>query len=302
MMRPWYLALVIVIAATLATVADRPAAGARERDDTLRVATFNIHKGADGEDRYDLQRTVEAIATLDADLVGLQEVLRNHAQFNCDDQPAVIAEGLSRITKRRWSYVFERGWITSNRECLDRGRGDGVETEGLAFFAPEPIVASDHVRLIESRIGLMAKVASWPDVPVVVTHLAASRRNQAHRAAQVERLLPWTRKQGPGIVVGDLNARPEAPELAPLLVHYRDAWVQAMEEGGTRGVETGSTRPGGRARIDYVLYDEAAGLALESVEIRDTSTGDGLGEVSDHRPVIATFRRTRAVQSSSAAR
>jgi endonuclease/exonuclease/phosphatase family metal-dependent hydrolase len=140
-----------------------------------------------------------------------------------------------------------------------------------------------------------------PDVPVVVTHLAASRRNQSQRAQQVEELLPWARQRGPGILIGDLNARADAPELAPLLSRYRDAWRDAAASGLATGVTDGSTRPGGQSRIDFILYDPASGLELESVEIRDTSA-EGLGEVSDHRPVIATFRRARATQSSSNAR
>jgi endonuclease/exonuclease/phosphatase family metal-dependent hydrolase len=300
-MRPLYFALVVLLAFAISGLSDRPASGARRSGSTFRVATFNIHKGADRSNRYDLQRTIQAIASLDADLVGLQEVLRNHPQFRCDDQAALIAEGLRRLTNRRWSYVFERSWITEDRECLERGWGDDVATEGLALFAPERIAASDRVRLHESRIGLLARVTPMPDVPVVVTHLAASRRNQSQRAQQVEELLPWARQRGPGILIGDLNARADAPELAPLLSRYRDAWRDAAASGLATGVTDGSTRPGGQSRIDFILYDPASGLELESVEIRDTSA-EGLGEVSDHRPVIATFRRARATQSSSNAR
>src|SRR2546423_2143812 len=73
---------------------------------TFRVATFNIHKGADRGNHYDLQRTIEAIARLDADIVGVQEAMQNHPDFNCDDQPSLIAAGLRKRTRRPWTHPF----------------------------------------------------------------------------------------------------------------------------------------------------------------------------------------------------
>ena len=154
---------------------------ARGADRDFRVATFNIYKGADVRSRYNLSGTIEAIASLDADVVGLQEVLRNHPYFNCDDQPTMIAEGLRRITGRAWHVVFQGGWFGPNRECMDRRRGDNVETEGLAFVTPHRILESQHVRLPEHRIGLMIRLESMPAVPLIVTHLASTPRSHARR-------------------------------------------------------------------------------------------------------------------------
>jgi endonuclease/exonuclease/phosphatase family metal-dependent hydrolase len=258
---------------------------------TFRVATFNIHKGADRPGRYDLEQTIEAIRHLDANLVGVQEALRNHPAFNCDDQPALIAEGLRRRTGRPWTHAYAQSWVTEDRRCLERGQGDDVQTEGVAFFTPERIVDSGSVRLSEGRVGLVVRIASMPDVPVIVTHLAASRQNQAGRAREIAVLLPWAAGRGPGLLLGDLNAQPDAGELVPVMARYRDAWAEASAGGRTGGVASGSTRPGRRvSRIDYVLYAPDVELTLESVDIVDPSTLPGLGGVSDHFPVVATFR------------
>ena len=289
-----FLPLVLLIAGAVYSVSERSIASA-SNDRAFRVVTFNIYKGADNENRYDLHRTIEAIARFDADLVGVQEALRNHPQFNCDDQPALIVEGLRRVTGRRWSHAYARSWVTDNRDCIARRRGDDVATEGVAFFAPERIIATDHINLPESRVGLMARVASMPDVPVVVTHLAASRRNQLQRAIQLEALLPWAARQGPGILMGDFNARPDATEFEPVTARYRDSWLEASQRGLNKGVASGSTRPSFESRIDYVLYMANAPLVLESVEVINTAPSPGAVEVSDHRPVLATFRR-RAVR------
>jgi len=293
---------IVVPVALMGAAGQRPPVDFRPAP-TFRVATFNIHKGADRPGRYDLEQTIDLIAHLDADLVGVQETLRNHAGFSCDDQPALIPEGLRRRTGRPWTYVYAQSWVTEDRRCLTRGNGDDVETEGVAFFTPGRIVHSSRVRLSEGRVGLAVRVASMPDVPVIVTHLAASRQNQAGRSRELGKLLPWAARQGPGLLIGDLNARPGASELAPVLAQYRDAWADAAERGNARGVLSGSTRPGRRvSRIDYVFYAPKVDLTLESVEIVDPATLPGLGGVSDHFPVVATFRRPQpAAPTSSAA-
>jgi len=285
------LTLVFLVGAAVSSVAGRPAAAP---DGRFRVATFNVHKGADRGEHYDLLRTTRAIAGLEADLVGVQEVLRNHAGYLCDDQPALIEAGLERLTGRRWSHAYEGAWNTENLDCLRSGRGDGVETEGLALFAPERIIATRSIRLSEGRVGLAARLASIPEVSVAVTHLSASREGQAGRARELALLLPWAEKHRAGIVMGDFNAVPQAGELAPVFSRYRDAWSVAAEQGSTAGVPSGATRPGRRlSRIDYVFFDPNVALTLESVEVIDTSspTSPDTGEVSDHRPVVATFRR-----------
>ena len=288
-MRWLVLPLLMLSVAAASTVSGRPRAA--DDDGRLRVATFNIHKGADRQERYDLQRTIDAIARLDADVVGVQEVLRNHASFGCDDQPALIARGLRRLTGRAWHYVYERAWLTENDACLRGGRGRETEGEGLAIFARDRIVASRSLRLSEGRIGLAASIASIPGVSIVVTHLSAARADAAGRASEIARLLPWAQVFGQPILMGDFNATPDADELAAVRSRYADAWDVAAGRGATGGIDTGATRPGRRlARIDYVFFDPAVDLALESVEVVDTSTPE-YGEVSDHRPVVATFRR-----------
>ena len=93
--------------------------------------------------------------------------------------------------------------------------------------------------------------------------------------------------------MGDLNAQPDSVELAPVRARYRDAWADAAAHGHVTGVASGSTRPGRRlSRIDYVFYEPASSLILESAEVLDVSNLDGRGEVSDHFPVSATFRKS----------
>jgi endonuclease/exonuclease/phosphatase family metal-dependent hydrolase len=54
-------------------------------------------------------------------------------------------------------------------------------------------------------------------LPVVVTHLTNGVQNQAARTHEIGGLLRWAESLGPGILMGDFNATPEANELAPLI-------------------------------------------------------------------------------------
>ncbi len=281
-------ALFVSVATAVMTVAHQPFVP--ETRTTVRVATYNIHKGADRGNVYDLHRTIAAIAAFDADLVGLQEVMRNDAAFACDDQAARIADGLRTATGQPWTYVFVEGWTGESRECQRNGRGDGPAMEGVALFAPGRILAWRWVQLSTWRRGLAAWIAAMPRRPIVVAHLTANGENQPTREREVAALMPWARRLRAAIVMGDLNALPDASEMAPLQSAYRDAWPEAARHNRASGVVSGATRPGRRlARIDYVFYDPD-GLTLDAVDVVDTSASSGLTEVSDHRPVIATFR------------
>jgi len=184
---------------------------------------------------------------------------------------------------------------------MTKGRGSDVATEDLAFITASPILSSRSVRLSEGRVGLAVRVAAMPDVPVIVTHLAANRQNQQDRIRELAVLLPWAAQQGPGVLVGDLNAQPDAEELRPVMARYRDAWAEAAASGRAGGIASGSTRPGGRvSRIDYVLYDGGHVLTLDSAAVIDVTALSTSGEVSDHFPVVATFRTSTPASTHAA--
>jgi endonuclease/exonuclease/phosphatase family metal-dependent hydrolase len=263
----------------------RPSAG-RE----FRVMTLNAQAGVNSRGRYDLPRLADTIASISPSIVGLQELTRNHAVYNCDDQAALLAQRLRLITGRPWTYVYVQEWPTLKRECVDSGRGDGVETEGLALLAPEPLINVEHIALWNGRLGLAARVGSAPRVTVIVTHLASSAANLKDRIRQLATLLPWAELRGaPRMLIGDFNAEADAAELQPAMAQYRDAWADAKHAGGALGVSSGSTRPGKESRIDFVLYTPDQKMKLDSVEVIDTSSIPFGSEVSDHRPVVATF-------------
>jgi endonuclease/exonuclease/phosphatase family metal-dependent hydrolase len=250
--------------------------------------TFNIQHGINGAHKYDLSSAVDAIAKINPDLVGVQELTRNHATYNCDDQPARIADGLSARTGRTWHFVYQQEWFTYNRTCVDSGRGDGVETEGLGFFAPEPIAPPIWMQAWNGRIGLLMPIRRGRDVPVIVTHLAHGAQGHADRMRQLDMLLPWigAAGSGPRVFMGDFNFSPATPEYRRLRAEYRDAWEDAVAAGTARGSSDGITHK--NSRIDFIFYSPSDAIELLWVETVDTRSLFGT-EPSDHRPVVAAF-------------
>jgi endonuclease/exonuclease/phosphatase family metal-dependent hydrolase len=259
-----------------------PAGGA----DTFTVMTFNIQHGLNNDGAYDLKWAVQTIAALKPDLVGVQELTRNHPSYRCEDQPARIADGLTAATGRRWSYIYHQEWTTTVLDC----HGDGPETEGIGFFAPSPITEGASVQLWNGRLGVKTTMSLRRPVAAIVTHLASGKPPDADadRMRQLGTLLPWTAGQGsPRLFVCDCNANPDTPEYRQIRGMYHDAWADAVAAGTAKGRLDGITHKS--SRIDYVFYEGTPALELVSVENVDTRALTGT-EASDHRPLLATFR------------
>jgi endonuclease/exonuclease/phosphatase family metal-dependent hydrolase len=274
-MRMTLTSTVIAIVVSAYGLASRPTA-VRADAATLRVMTFNIQHGIDGTHKYNLQRAIDVIAKVQPDIVGLEEVTRNHPYYNCDDQPARIAAALRSATGRAWAVAYEQEWFTPNVECRDSGRGDGKETEGLALLAPvESLGPTSTTPLPVSRIAFAVKLRSAGGLPVVVTHLASGAQNAEARRKEIDALTRWVGKLGPTeILVGDFNANPDDEEMRPVLSMFKDA---------------GGEPTHGQHRIDYVLF-RGPGLTLEKVETIHTASWFG-AKASDHEPLLATFSR-----------
>jgi endonuclease/exonuclease/phosphatase family metal-dependent hydrolase len=247
--------------------------------------TFNIQHGIDGTSRYNLQRAIDTVARVQPDIVGLQEVTRNHPSYACDDQPAKIASGLRAATGATWNVIYEQEWFTPDVSCQNSGRGTGPETEGLAFVARLQLASPTVMQLTDSRIGYAASLPDAYRLPVLVTHLTSGSANASVRSQQIGRLLAWAGGFGePRILMGDFNAASDKPEMQPLVGAYRDAWSEARRLGAASG--DGSRN--GSPAIDYILYEPGNALALESAEFVDTVPLIGVA-ASDHKPLVATF-------------
>jgi len=254
-------------------------ATARPRPGTqrLRVATYNIHHGAGPDDVLDLERIARAITAMDPDVVGLQEVDRHWgARSAYVDQAAWLAQRLGM------HHVF-----AANLDLDPTEPGGERRQYGTALLSRHPILASRHTLLPlapggEQR-GLLETTLTVRGVRVAaaVTHL--THNNNAERLDQARAIVGMLGEAPERrILVGDLNATAEKPEIVTLTDVLPDAWRAGTGDGFTMPVLDPTVR------IDYILT---------SPDIRPVSAEVYAGDptASDHLPVVTELSVPRVV-------
>jgi len=246
----------------------------------VRALTFNIHHGAGLDGVHDLERVARLIEGAAPDLVALQEV--------------------DRHLSPRSGYVDQAGWL-AGRLDMDIAYGPVVDLEpaesgpdgarrqyGLALLSRTPLYGTRNQLLTRPRggeqRGLLGAVVDVEGraLRVFCTHL--QHRSRTERLAQATQIAEsLAAGAGPVVLMGDLNARPGDPEIAPLTEVLDDAWVVA---GDGAGFTFDAATP--HARIDYILTSPdvvACGAALVQTD------------ASDHLPVVAELELEAVAQS-----
>jgi endonuclease/exonuclease/phosphatase family metal-dependent hydrolase len=254
----------------------KPAPGPDQPPIPVRLVTFNIHHGVGDDGRHDLPRLATVLAAADADVISLQEVDRHFGDRSENvDQALLLSRALD----------MQLAWGPALDEPRPGGRPRGEY--GNALLSRLPILVSDVHRLPgggEPRCALRTMIeldggALW----VTTTHLS---RKGGDRAAQVAALADLhTGPMETGVVVGDFNASPDAPELATLRQRFGDAWELANERDDRSGWkiwqhDAGNTHPARspHRRIDQAWVTQGVGVAAAQVL-------DG-GGASDHLPLM----------------
>jgi endonuclease/exonuclease/phosphatase family metal-dependent hydrolase len=267
-LRPTAAILAVLALLTIALLPPGARAEPQAPDRELSVMTYNIHVGIGEDDRLDLQRTADQIRSSGAEVAGLQEVDRHWAQ--------------------RSDFVDQAQWLARELNMhvvyganLDRdplSPGQPRRQYGTAILSAHPILSSRNTLLPRpqggEQRGLLEAVVNVRGVRVRIANTHLQHNSAVERAAQVEaimELLAGSRE--PVVLTGDLNARPNDPEIAPLSTRYDDAWV---EGGEGDGFTFSAANPS--SRIDYIFVSPE--IAVESATVLDSTA-------SDHLPVVA---------------
>jgi endonuclease/exonuclease/phosphatase family metal-dependent hydrolase len=262
--------LVLITSAVLVLVtmaAEASPAAAQRPDRPLRVATFNIHHGAGLDGLVDLERIASVVEQGGAEVVGLQEVDRHFGErSNFVDQATWLAE---RLDMR---VVF----------------GANLDFDPLAPGAPRrqygtAILSRYRIREWQNTLlprpeggeqrGLLEAKISVRGVRVRVFNTHLQHTSQVERLAQVARIKEVLAVTSESVVLlGDLNATPETPEIAAITEDLADSWVEA---GVGDGFTYDAATP--HARIDYVL--SSPDIVARTAVVVST-------DASDHLPVV----------------
>jgi endonuclease/exonuclease/phosphatase family metal-dependent hydrolase len=230
--------------------------------------TYNIRQGRGVDGVLDLGRIAGVIRAQNADLVALQEVGRHWSADSAFRDQAVELERLLGM----------RSVFGANLDRDPPKAGAPRRQYGTAILSAWPILDSRNILLPRAsadseRRGLLVLDVDLDGAPLRLhnTHLGVSAED---RRLQVEAILAELDKAAvPHALVGDFNARPTAPELAPLLERLGDAWTVAGDGDGYT-----FPAPEPTARIDYVLVSSQLAVSGACVPALPGS---------DHLPLVA---------------
>ncbi|SEN96291.1 endonuclease/exonuclease/phosphatase family protein [Actinacidiphila rubida] len=271
-------------AAALPAAAQDQATEAAPPPVAVRAMTFNIRAGSGEDGVFDIARTSAAIAAQHPDVVALEEVdVHWGARSDWQDEATRIARATGMRVFFAPIYSLDPPQAGAPREEF-----------GVALLSRHPILSAVNHQLTRLSTQVANPVpAPAPGFPEIVTEIGGAlvhvygthldyRADPSVRRLQVAdtlRILDEDHGEQQ-VLMGDLNATPNAPELAPLLDRLTDAWAV------THPGDPGLTYPAGvpAERIDYVLVSHGVGVRGAAVPVT---------EASDHRPVVADLTAAR---------
>lgn len=240
-----------------------------------KVTTYNLQAGMGIDGKYDLDRIASTIRETGADIIGLEEVdVHWGSRSAYENTIKLLAEKLDMEYFFAPIYDLEPSVPGSPRQQF-----------GVAVLSKYPIsYAENHdiTRLStqdpdpEPELGpgfLEAQIdVNGAKVWFYVTHLDY-RGDPTIREMQVSDMLAIMSDHHYNILVGDMNALPDAEELAPLFYWFDDAWDKTQEQDGFTYPTDDPIK-----RIDYVFTSPR-------MNVDDTFITSS--QASDHLPITA---------------
>lgn len=206
----------------------------------MRVATWNVQHGMRPDGVVDVELVGRTVASLDADVVALQELDVRTRRAERLDQPAAVAS----VARLRHVYAAARrlSWLGRfGVALLSRGAIDDVEV----------------LRLPGDRRRRIAVLTRTSGASVAAVHLSRRRDESARQLSLVlDRLLA---RPGPHVLLGDLNRR--------------DHEVGVLARRGLVVAGGPPTYPAGAPvlRIDHVAV---TGFAIDGVDVPSVAVSD----------------------------
>ncbi len=249
---------------------------------TLRVATYNIHKGVRGvgpRKRLEIHNLGLGVEALDADLVFLQEVrLFNHRD--------------ARQFERTWfgwpdggqaQFLAPEGYDVAYRTNAFTRYGE----HGNALLSRWPLGDAGHHDVSDHRFeqrGLLHVPVRWNGLPLhaVVVHFGLAHRSRVRQVQRLADFLSATVPPGELLVVaGDFNDWGEKLD-APM----RELGLQRAGSPLDRGAQR-LTFP---SRVPVFAMDRiyTRGLACLSTAV---PRGSAWARMSDHLPLLAELQQ-----------
>jgi endonuclease/exonuclease/phosphatase family metal-dependent hydrolase len=238
---------------------------------TLRVATYNIHKGVQGlgpRRRLEIHNLGHAVEQLDADIVCLQEVRKMHRR---EEQYFTRWPDLPQadfLAPEGYEAIYQTNAVTRHGE------------HGNALLSRWPIIAHQHEDMSDHRFeqrGLLhvEVVVQGRPIHVIVIHLGLI---PASRMRQIEQLRRFIQREVPAemplVVAGDFN-------------DWGDQVRRSL--GSIRLVSHDKRHATFPARLPLVQLDHVYARGLQPLGL-EVPRGRIWWRMSDHLPLLADFQ------------
>lgn len=224
----------------------------------LRVMTYNMHSARGTDDRFDLGRIADVIASYGPDIVALQEVDVGRLRSGSVDQAAELGARLAM--EPHFAPAIERGAEAYGIATLSR----------LPTLEARKIFLPGYTQLRSEPRCALATRHRWGEVEIEVinTHLSTLFRERPGQVAAIAA----TSGTEALIIAGDFNMTPLSPA-------YR-----LLRRGMFSATWMARTWPSCApfAPIDHILYRGRLRLAYGGAW-----TGGPARVASDHLPVVA---------------
>lgn len=233
----------------------------RPRDDSFRVLTWNVHGCIGSAGRFDPDAIVDAVRSLEADIVSLQEI-------DARDRVAGTLDAFGYIGRRL-------GWQSFDARTIRTERGDYGHLLSTRWSIDAPRYIDLSIAGFEPRAAIACTVPEL-DVDVIAAHLGLRARE---RQRQVEAIVAEVQRLGDRrvVVLGDFN------EWRRVGVATRTLCPPFVEAAAA---------PSFPAWRPFFSLDRIwCSPALEALEARSVKR---MAHLSDHLPVIADLRPARA--------
>ena len=238
---------------------------------TLRVATYNIHKGVQGigpARRLEIHNLGHAIEQLDADIVCLQEVRKMNRQAAARFSQWPELPQADFLAPEGYTAVYETNAVTRHGE------------HGNALLTRWPVLRQGHQDISDHRFeqrGLLHVVIDINNRPVhaIVVHLGLIKGSRVRQIVRLREFIEREISHDEAVIVaGDFNDWGARMRVAMNAMGLRDVH-------GTRTLTYPSRLP--VAQLDFIY-----GRHIEPVEC-SAPRGPIWSRMSDHLPLVTDF-------------
>jgi endonuclease/exonuclease/phosphatase family metal-dependent hydrolase len=228
----------------------------------------------------DLDGIAAVVRAHNPDVVGFQEVDRFWARSASIDQPEALAAMLG----------MPHHCYAPNLDHNPDNHATVPHQYGTVLISRFPILECSNTLLprtgnAEQR-GFTRALINVRGVPLQFynTHLHTTQTDRLMQTTVIAEILDAA-PDGPIVVMGDFNARPNAAEMAPIFARLQDAWLLARQPSPENpNGNTSPARVSGNptSRIDYVLVSSDVTVAATVVPIDERTR-----LATDHYPVVS---------------